>query len=330
MNKTQSCYCSLLSLSLSLSLSPDISPFLFTFFVIHSLDDIIAYSKCGDLKCRSYAAMALGNFCSVADAERKVEEGGSYDTKRILTTIASTDGVKSLLSFAFPAVGDDLESTTSSTQFQAVAGLRGLATDDASRKEIVVQGGLEPLILAATATATSSNTGRAIHQCPLDKELKREVAATMRNLTLSSDAKMMMCQRGLTSALLSLFRIGDPISQVHAIAALGNLADTGGPVLKRLIDEGCVDVLLNVAAVDVDVGSSSAAAAVADEVNTQIARCLSICSCYVQTHEVLVTEDCRCIERLVQLSTAAATVSPIKGTKQTFTATAWQGFSLFS
>ena len=277
--------------------------------------------------------MVLGNFCSVtADAERSVEEGGSSDTKRILTTIASTDGFKSLISFSFPAAGGDLESTTSSTQFQAVAGLRGLATNDASRKEIVVQGGLEPLILAATATATSSTDDdggsgdKAIRQCPLETQLKREVAATMQNLALSSDAKMMMCQRGLISALLSLARDGDPISQVHAIAALGNLADTGGPVLNLLIGEGCVDVLVNVDVLDVGSSGAAPAVAVADEVNAQIARCLSICACYTQTHKVLVAEDSRCVERLAQLSTAASAAAPREGTKPTFTATACRRF----
>ena len=279
--------------------------------------------------------MSLGNFCSGTDAGRSRKEGGSSDTKRILTTIASTDGVKSLISFAFSAAGDDLESTTSSTQFQAVAGLRGLATDDSSRKEIVIQGGLEPLILAATATSSNTDDGdgngdRAIHQSLLQTELKREVAATMRNLTLSSDAKMIMCQRGLISALLSLARDGDSISQVHAIAALGNLADTCETVLKLLIDEGCVDVLVNLAAVavDVDVGSLNAApaASVANEVKTQIARCLSIFACHTKSHEVLVAGNGQCIERLVQLSTAAAAVSRMQGTKRTFSPTTCRRF----
>ena len=134
----------------------------------------------------------------------------------------------------------------------------------------------------------------------------------MRNLSLSSDAKLVMCQRGLISALLSLVRSGDPLTQVHAIAALGNLADTGGAVLKHLLDEDCIGALLDLATKVQEgllvVGGRGAVAPgveVDEEVNTQIARCLSIFACHVQSHQALVAGDCLCLEQLVRLSSAS-------------------------
>lgn len=194
-----------------------------------------------------------------------------------------------MISFAYPR-SSALESTN--VQFQAMAGLRGLATSDACRKEVVCQGGLEPLILAASATSNSSSSREG-----LDLNVQREAASAICNLALSSDSKLMMCQQGIIPALINLIASGDPVNQVYSAAALANLADVGGIVLDRLLEGGCIGPLLEL----VD------SAVTPPNVRAQVSRCFSTLACFPQSYDVLATASC--LRRIIHLASAAGTTS---------------------
>ena len=93
-----------------------------------ALDTIVGFSKSRDVRCRQHAIFVLGNLASNKDN---------------LELLVSHGCIPPIISFAFPGTAD--------VQFQAVAALRGLATHPELRIQIVQEGGLEPLILAAGA-----------------------------------------------------------------------------------------------------------------------------------------------------------------------------------
>ena len=85
-----------------------------------ALTTLAGFSKHHDIKCRQHAVFALGNLCANHDNLERVVQAGC---------------VKTLITYAFP-------STDSSTnvQFQAIAALRGLATHQTIRMQLVREG----------------------------------------------------------------------------------------------------------------------------------------------------------------------------------------------
>lgn len=177
-----------------------------------ALPTLISFGRHRDVKCRQYSVFSLGNLCSNAENLDNLAEAGGV--------------VKMLIRYAFPST----DSATTDVQFQAVAALRGLATHQTIRLEVVREGALEPLILAATADSV---------------EVQREVAATLANLALAEENKVTMARSGVPCALAKLMQSRDTVRETHACACLANLAEmVEGRTQKRLIDEGCLRYLL--------------------------------------------------------------------------------------
>jgi vacuolar protein 8 len=118
-------------------------------------------------------------------------------------------------------------------QFQAVGALRGLATHQTIRMQLVREGALEPLILAASTDSV---------------EVQREVAATLCNLALAEENKVTMARSGVLPALVALAQSRDKERETHAVACLANLAEmVEGRTQRRMLDDGCLRPLLNLA-----------------------------------------------------------------------------------
>lgn len=231
------------------------------------LDILIAFTKDRDLKCRHHAIYTLGNLCS---------------NRQNFTQLVDAGCIKILITFSFPSSISTADSNTinkSSTtnpQFQAVAGLRGLATDKNYRVQIARDGGLEPLILTASSNVPES-----------DIEVKREIAATFCNLALSDENKDKMTREGVLPALIKLASERDDICQIHAVAAMSNLAELVGNVdkssQKQMLGDGCLKPLMKIAKNNL---RSS------EEVNKEVARCLALFTCRVESHSYLTKVAC--------------------------------------
>jgi HEAT repeat protein len=87
------------------------------------------FAKHRDVRCRQHAVFALGNLC------------GNHDN---LERISAAGCLKTIITYSFPS-----SDVSVNVQFQAVAGLRGLSCHSAIRTQLVREGALEPLILAA-------------------------------------------------------------------------------------------------------------------------------------------------------------------------------------
>jgi hypothetical protein len=156
----------------------------------YALETLTNYSKHRDIKCRQHAIFCLANLCSNPDNLEAVVKGGSLRT---------------IITYAFP-------STDSSTnvQFQAVAALRGMSTHPVLRVQIVREGALEPLIMSCSSPSI---------------EVQREAAATMCNIALAEENKVIMARGGALPALIGLLMSNDHQREIHATAALANMAE---------------------------------------------------------------------------------------------------------
>lgn len=119
------------------------------------LETLAGYSKHQDIKARQHAVFALGNICANPDNLEAVVVGGA---------------LKTLITYAFPST-----DTSVNVQFQAIAALRGISTHQTLRMQVVREGGLEPLVLAAKCDSV---------------EVQRETAATLANLALAEENKV--------------------------------------------------------------------------------------------------------------------------------------------
>ncbi|CAM9303250.1 unnamed protein product [Discosporangium mesarthrocarpum] len=174
------------------------------------LPTLAGFSKHRDIKARQHAVFALGNVCANPDNLEAVVESGA---------------LKTLITYAFPST-----DTSINVQFQAVAALRGIATHQTLRMQVVREGGLEPLVLAARSDSV---------------EVQRETAATLANLALAEENKVAMARSGALPALSHLCDSGDRERQIHAVAAMANVAEmVEGRTQKRMIEEGCLRPLL--------------------------------------------------------------------------------------
>ena len=95
--------------------------------------------------------------------------------------------LRTIITYAFPT-----SDVSVNVQYQAVAALRGLAAHPEYRLQLVRDGALEPLIMAA-ATADSI-------------EVQREAAVTLTNLALSEENKAAMARGGTLPALMWVWR----------------------------------------------------------------------------------------------------------------------------
>jgi Armadillo/beta-catenin-like repeat len=188
------------------------------------LDTLAGYSKHRDIKARQHAVFALGNLCANVDNVEAIVKSGA---------------LKTLITYAFPST-----DTSTNVQFQAVAALRGIATHPSLRMQIVREGGLEPLALAAKSTSI---------------EVQRETAATLANLALAEENKVAMARSGVLPALVALCDSGDRERIIHAISAMANIAEmVEGRTHSRMIEEGCLRPLLRLALDETEIRQEAA------------------------------------------------------------------------
>jgi hypothetical protein len=124
-----------------------------------------------------------------------------------------TEVPKIFISFAYTPSHNE----TSYAQFQAIAGIRGLAFHHDLRSTLVREGCCEPLVLALNQEKEKKT----------NVPLNREASAAIFNLTLSSDTYLLLPQPSIVSGLLRLIGRRDTISQPYAIGSLANLARHG-------------------------------------------------------------------------------------------------------
>lgn len=222
---------------------------------------MVKFTNHRDIKCRQNAIITLGNLC--------------FD-KNYVKGLSSNGILKAMISFAFPPV----ETDTTNAQFQAIAALRGLAINDEVRLRLVQLGCCAPLILAAGDECIQT----------MDIEVRREAAAALFNLALSEDNSILMAQSGIVSALSSLMRVDDTISQVFAVGTLANLAEKGYSVQSRLLRDGCLRPLVGI----MNYASPE------KETQKEVARCLALFTNELEAHEdIMCEESLQCILKLV-------------------------------
>lgn len=119
------------------------------------LETLGGFSKHRDIKARQHAVFALGNLCANAENIEGVVLSGA---------------LKTLITYAFPST-----DTSINVQFQAIAALRGISMHQTLRMQLVREGGIEPLILAAKSDSV---------------EVQRETAAALANLALAEENKV--------------------------------------------------------------------------------------------------------------------------------------------
>lgn len=179
----------------------------------YALEPLAAFSKHRDIKCRQHAVFCVGNLC--ANAEN-------------LDAIMAASCLKTIITYAFPST-----DVSTNVQFQSVAALRGLAAHSVYRVQIVRDGALEPLIMAASCNSI---------------EVQREAAATLCNIALAEENKVVMARGGALPALIGLAMSGDIQREAHASAALANMAEmVEGRTQDRMLEEGVLKPLLRLA-----------------------------------------------------------------------------------
>jgi hypothetical protein len=137
-----------------------------------------------------------------------------------------------------------------------------MATHSVLRVQIVREGALEPLILAARAPSI---------------EVQRETAAALCNMALAEENKVIMARGGALPAIISLAMSGDNEREVHAAAALANISEmVEGRTQERMLEEGALKPLMRLA-------DSSAA-----EIRREVARAFALFASKRDSHTALV------------------------------------------
>jgi hypothetical protein len=181
--------------------------------VQYALPMLAAFSKHNDMRCRQHAVFCIANLCSNPDN---------------LEAIITSGSLRTIITYAFPT-----SDASSNVQFQAVSALRGLAIHPTIRLQLVREGALEPLIIAASSESI---------------EVQREAAAALCNIALAEDNKVVMARGGVLPALVHLTMSGDTQREVHSVAALANIAEMiEGRTQDRMIEEGVIKPLLRLA-----------------------------------------------------------------------------------
>jgi hypothetical protein len=166
-----------------------------------------------------------------------------------------------LVAFSFPPTTDGLVNA----QFQAIAGLHGLSKQAHLREAILIEGGLEPLILGAR--------GNNRHA---DIEIQREATATISNLALAEANRLVIAKSGALPALVNITKMPkiDAMCTVHAVTALANLAETSHEIHELLLSEQCVGPMCELVQDD----SSHI------DIKRSISRCFALFACNEKTH----------------------------------------------
>jgi vacuolar protein 8 len=108
-------------------------------------------------------------------------------------------------------------------------------------------------------------------------EVQREAAATLCNIALAEENKIVMARGGALPALVSLLQSNDPQREVHACAALANMAEmVEGRTQERMIEEGVLKPLMRLTE------SSSL------EVRKEVSRTLALFAAKRDSHTALV------------------------------------------
>lgn len=176
----------------------------------YALPTLAAFSKHNDMRSRQHAVFCIANLCSNLDN---------------IEAIVSSGCLRTIITYAFPTT-----DSNSNVQFQAVSALRGLAVHPIIRLQLVREGALEPLIMAAGSESI---------------EIQREAAAALCNLALAEDNKVIMARGGVLPALISLALSGDSKRETLAVAALANIAEMiEGRTQDRMIEEGVIRPVL--------------------------------------------------------------------------------------
>ena len=190
------------------------------------LGGLAAFSSHRDIKCRQNAVLAIGNLCANFENLERIVAAGC---------------IKTLATYAFPS-----NDTAVNVQFQAVAGLRGLAAHDTIRIQMMEDGVLEPLMLAATAWSSDRKPveGGEATGPVVDPEVQREVAAALMNLALAEENKVAMVRKNCVPAIIALAMSKDRVRQTYAVNALANLCEMiEGGTQQRMLDQGLLKAL---------------------------------------------------------------------------------------
>ena len=214
-----------------------------------------------DIRCRYHSLFILSNLCSNPEHHQAIEDAGA---------------ISILISFSFPPAVKD----STNAQFQAISGIRGLATDRTLRVKIINGGVLEPLVISASGLNKSN-----------DIEVQRESAAALCNLALDDSKKTEMSQSGVITAMLKLCSLTDAPCQLFAISTLTNLAEGGNSIQKRILSEGCVKKLLSL------IENNCLVA----EVKREISRFLSLIANNIDLHRLLLQDKAnQCLINLMR------------------------------
>jgi hypothetical protein len=206
-------------------------------------DNLVKFSNHRDIKCRQNAIIAIGNLCYKANNANVLKNAGVPSI---------------LITHAFPSNEQD----SSSAHHQAIAGLRGLATNKNIRNLLVESGSCEPL----TLSLRSHNID--------DNEITCETAAAIYNLALSTQSGLFIVESGILHALTSSLGSFDDASKIFAIGTLANLAEKGINAQYKLVDDGCISILS-------DLLQSSDSS---EEIKYEIVRCFALLTTSFELH----------------------------------------------
>lgn len=220
--------------------------------------------------------MAMGNLCTTSSHIKRLREMKCSD---------------SLISYAFPSATEE----SVNAQFQAIAGLRSISKQVELRVPLLREGILEPLIICAQ--------GNNRFSCV---ELQQEAAATLSNLALHQENRILIAKSGALPALVDLMKNSDFTCQGHAGTALANLAETSGEVHRLLLNEQCVESICRL------IHEQSTPT----HVKREVSRCIALLTSNSDTHtdllqiaviesiKILITSNDACCERYGALAVA--------------------------
>ena len=214
--------------------------------MLSGLKTIAAFSTHRDVKCRQHAVFCLGNLSS-----------NPLNTAQILKSKC----LRTMISYAFPS-----REVAGHVQYQAIAGLRGLSSQEAHCIQMINEGVLEPLLIAVEAE---------------EVEVRREAAATLMNLSLSKVCILPIVSAGSLAILKRFLLHPDPGTRSFAMAAVANLSEAveeSGMVHERMFYEGFIKAL-------VKLGEEAI-----DDIDTlrQVSRCFSLLASRTKSHRPLI------------------------------------------
>ncbi len=208
--------------------------------------------------------------------------------------LIKTKAMNILVSFSFFPLYVD----TTHTQFQALAGIRGLGVSKSLREDLVDIGCIEPLILVAGDERELIN----------NVEKRREAMAALYNLSLSLDNGMKMVTSGVVNSIIRLCGVDDTMCQILAVGTLANLAERGALVQSRLINDGCLVPLINYVRIFCSTVGNV-------EIKREVFRSLALLALNLDSHETIMSrevvqciissiqmvDDCQCRGFIIQL-----------------------------